>query len=102
MGRGRPLASTQGMRGYRSVRVLLRGRDYLTSYDPRSADGGKYRKWATTWLGRQPGVTVECRERKPRSLPKCTFCYKEIGYCPHPGCGKRIASTIEKGVDTLI
>lgn len=72
------------------------------SYSPRSKDAASFHKWATTWLNRQPGVTVELRERKPRSTLKCPSCHKEIADCPHPGCGRKIRSTIEKGVDTLI
>ena len=73
-----------------------------TSYDPRSATGAKFNKWATTWLDRQPGVTVACRDRKPKSFPRCPTCHREIEFCPHADCGKKIVSTIEKGVDTLI
>lgn len=73
-----------------------------TSYDPGNPEGAKFKNWATTWLDRQPGVQVYCRERKPRAAPKCPACYKPILECPHSGCGKRIVSTIEKGVDTLI
>jgi hypothetical protein len=73
-----------------------------TSYDPRSEGGKKFKKFATGWLNRQPGVAVQCLERKPRSLPKCPVCHREITHCPHAGCAKPIVSTIEKGVDTLI
>jgi uncharacterized LabA/DUF88 family protein len=69
-----------------------------TSYNPVGSDS--FRKWVTTWLNRQPGITVEARERKPRSIARCPACHKAIADCPH--CGKRIQSTVEKGVDTLI
>lgn len=72
-----------------------------TSYDPRTPDGTKFHKWAVG-LNRQAGIRVECRERKPRSKLRCPSCYKEIDYCPHPSCGKKIVSSVEKGVDTLI
>lgn len=71
-----------------------------TSYDPNTDNGTKYRKWATTWLNRQPGVTVHCRERSPKSSQRCPSCRSEILVCPH--CTKPIKATIEKGVDTLI
>ncbi|MCX6638079.1 MAG: NYN domain-containing protein [Acidobacteria bacterium] len=73
-----------------------------TSYNPATAEGKKFKNWALTWLDRQPGVSVHCRERKPRSAFKCPACHQPITVCPHGGCGKTIASTIEKGVDTLI
>lgn len=65
-------------------------------------EGRGFSKWATTWVDRQPGVKVECLERKPRALPKCPTCYRSIEYCPHEGCEQRIVATVEKGVDTLI
>ena len=70
------------------------------SYDPKRNEGAKFKKWATTWLDRQPGVQVHCRERKPRSTLKCPSCHRPIDTCPH--CNERIVSTVEKGVDTLI
>lgn len=73
-----------------------------TSYNPNTTEGRGFRHWATTYLNRQPGVTVECLERKPKAPPKCPSCYQTIEYCPHPGCGKKILPTGEKGVDTLI
>lgn len=71
-----------------------------TSYDPRTEAGRKYRSWVTNWLDRQPGVSVKCRERRPKSSPKCPQCYAEITHCPH--CSERIKGSAEKGVDTLI
>ncbi len=78
------------------------GMNIYTSYNPQTAEGRGFKKWATTWLDRQPGIQVECRERKPRALPKCPVCHREIRNCPYDGCGKSIVATIEKGVDTLI
>jgi uncharacterized LabA/DUF88 family protein len=72
------------------------------SYNPNTDDGKKFNNWATTWLNRQPGVQVECRPRSPKRPPKCPSCYREIEYCPLPGCGQKIVATVEKGVDTLI
>ncbi|MBI4169079.1 MAG: NYN domain-containing protein [Acidobacteria bacterium] len=72
------------------------------SYNAKTKEGASFHGWATTWLDRQPGVRVECRERKPKALPKCPTCHQEISVCPHPGCGKPIIATVEKGVDTLI
>lgn len=73
-----------------------------TSFDPGTPEGTKFKNWATTWLDRQPGVTVQCRERKRRALPKCPICHRDIEFCPHNDCKKKIVSTVEKGVDTLI
>lgn len=71
-----------------------------TSYDPSTPRGKKFKNWATTWLDRQPGVTVHCRERKPRGSLRCPACHIAIADCPH--CNQTIRSTIEKGVDTLV
>ncbi len=72
------------------------------SYNPNTDEGRRFRNWANTWLDRQPGVHVQCLERKPKALPKCPSCYRVIEYCPRPECGKPIRATTEKGVDTLI
>jgi hypothetical protein len=68
------------------------------SYNP--ASDASFRKWATTWLNRQPGVQVQCLERKPRSVLRCPSCHELVDTCPH--CSNKIVSTVEKGVDTLI
>ncbi|WP_161978419.1 NYN domain-containing protein [Sphingomonas oligophenolica] len=73
-----------------------------TSYNPKTDDGKKFKQWATTWLDRQPGINVQARERKPKALPKCNTCHREITHCPHTGCGHPIVQTVEKGVDTLL
>ncbi len=73
-----------------------------TSYNPNTDEGKKYKNWAHSWLDRQPGVNVNARERKPKSLPKCPTCYREISHCPQTSCGKPIVQTVEKGVDTLL
>lgn len=71
-----------------------------TSYDPKTDDGKKFNGWARNFLDRQPGVSVECLERKAKSLQKCPRCHKQISTCPH--CKELIKATVEKGVDTLI
>ncbi len=71
------------------------------SHNPRSADK-TFHKWITNWLNRQPGIQVECQERKPKAPPKCPICHKLIEKCPHPECGQPIVATVEKGVDTLL
>ena len=71
-----------------------------SSYNPATAEGRKFHNWATTWLDRQPGVKVECRERRPKAKPRCPVCHKLIELCPH--CKKDMVATEEKGVDTLI
>ena len=73
-----------------------------TSYNPKTEEGKRYHKWATTFLDRQPGVNVEARERKPKALPKCNVCHRVITHCPHAGCGQPISAMTEKGVDTFI
>lgn len=73
-----------------------------TSYNPRTDDGKKFKKWATTWLDRQPGINVQARERKPKALPRCNTCHREITHCPHQACAQPIVQTVEKGVDTLL
>ncbi len=71
-----------------------------TSFDPSNPQGVKFRGWAEGWLDRQPGIQVHCRPRHRRSDIACPICHESIVDCPH--CGKRMRSTIEKGVDTLI
>lgn len=78
------------------------GVNVYTSYNPRTTDGKGYHNWVTTWLDRQPGIDARCLERKPKSLPKCPICHRQISHCPHTDCGKPIVATTEKGVDTLI
>jgi len=51
-----------------------------TSFNPSSPGAKKFHSWATTWLDRQPGVKVECRERKRKAPPKCPVCHKAIEY----------------------
>lgn len=70
------------------------------SYNPQATEGRKFRGWATSWLDRQPGVKVECRERKRKAPPKCPACHQEILDCPL--CKQKMIATEEKGVDTLI
>lgn len=71
-----------------------------TSYNATTEDGRKFHKWATTWLDKQPGVQVECRERRAKRNPKCPSCHGVIELCPH--CNVKMVATIEKGVDTFI
>jgi len=72
------------------------------SYNPQTSEGRGFHHWATTWLDRQPGVQMECFERKPKHPPKCPSCHRIIRHCPFNNCGQPILGTIEKGVDTLI
>lgn len=76
------------------------GVNVYTSHDANTEKGKAHHKWATGWLSRQAGVTVNCRERKPKSHQKCPKCHVEIDTCPH--CNEAIKATQEKGVDTLI
>jgi hypothetical protein len=78
------------------------GSNIYTSFNPATAEGKKFKNWATTWLDRQPGINVQIRERRPRALPKCPVCHKPITHCPHKGCERPIVATVEKGIDTLL
>lgn len=70
----------------------------FTSYNPKTEK--KYHKWATNFLDRQPGIQVQCHERRPKRPPRCPVCHEPIKDCPK--CGVRMAGTTEKGVDTAI
>lgn len=78
------------------------GTQIYTSFNPSSEEGKKFKNWATNWLDRQPGINVQIRERRPKALPKCPTCHKDITHCPHTGCEKPIVATVEKGIDTLL
>ena len=71
-----------------------------TSFNPSTAEGKRFRGWATGWLDRQPGINVHAKERKPKSLPICSSCHEQIDTCPH--CSAKMVNTAEKGVDTLL
>ena len=71
---------------------------FYTSANPN--DGGKYKRWVTGSLNRQPGVQVFCLDRKPRRHATCPNCHEDISHCNH--CQKEIKATQEKGVDTLL
>jgi len=72
----------------------------FTSYDAKTDEGKKYHRWINNWLDKQPGVQVQCFERRPRGSPKCQSCHAKIENCPH--CKAVLAGTVEKGVDTAI
>ena len=86
----------------RPANFTFDGMNIYASYNPQTQESRKFRSWATGWLDRQPGIQVDCRERKPKALPRCPACHRDITHCPHDGCQKRIIATVEKGVDTLI
>lgn len=88
--------------GVDEAALSYEGSHIYTSFNPGTEEGKKFRNWATTWLDRQPGINVQIRERKPKALPRCPICHKEISHCPHSGCGKPIVATVEKGIDTLL
>ncbi len=92
---GKVLGNEPGDISYEGVYIY-------TSFNPSNIEGKKFKKWATTWLDRQPGVNVQIRERKPKALPRCPICHRDITHCPHDECGEPIIATIEKGVDTLL
>lgn len=70
------------------------------SYNPQTTGGRIHKKWITNFLDRQPGVQVQCLERKTKNPPKCPVCHKAIEKCPF--CDEKMIGTIEKGVDTFI
>ncbi len=39
--------------------VSYEGVYIYTSFNPANSEGKKFKKWATTWLDRQPGVNVQ-------------------------------------------
>jgi hypothetical protein len=41
-----------------------------TSYNPKTPEVKKYRKWLLDWLDRQPGIQVQCRERMRKAYSK--------------------------------
>lgn len=83
-----------------SAGYSFEGMHIYVSYDPRKESDKKFFGWVNNWLTKQPGVIVECRERKPKAAPSCPECHQKIVDCPH--CSKPIRPTQEKGVDTLI
>lgn len=78
------------------------GMAVYSSFDPSTESGREFRKWATTWLNRQPGIDVKCLERKAKNPPRCPTCHRQVNQCPHADCGKPMKGTVEKGVDTFI
>lgn len=83
-------------------RAAYEGMAVYSSFDPNTEAGRKLRGWLTMWMDRQPGIDVSARERKAKMPPNCPSCHKPITHCPHEGCGKKMAGTVEKGVDTLL
>lgn len=78
------------------------GMGVYSSYDPKTQGGRQFRSWLMSWMNRQPGIDVQCLERKAKARPRCPICHRDITHCPHQDCGQAIAGTVEKGVDTLI
>lgn len=85
-----------------SAAFSYEGAYIYTSYNPATAESKTYKNWAGAWLNAQPGNNVKILERKPKALPKCPACHREITHCPHSGCKKPIVATVEKGVDTML
>jgi uncharacterized LabA/DUF88 family protein len=88
--------------GVEAQTLSYEGCHIYTSFNPSTEEGRKFKNWATTWLDRQPGINVQIRERKPKALPRCPTCHREITHCPHNGCARPIVATVEKGIDTLL
>jgi uncharacterized LabA/DUF88 family protein len=76
------------------------GTAVYTSCNSKTDEGKKYKKWATSWLDRQRGIQVDCRERHVKHPPKCPKCNGIINDCP--SCHESMYGTVEKGVDTAI
>ncbi len=76
------------------------GAHVYASYNPKSGDDTKLRKWLTGWLNSRPGVQVVAKARRPKNAPVCPACHRTISACP--GCGSGLAGTVEKGVDAAI
>ena len=53
----------------------------FTSFNAKTDEGKSFRRWATGWLERQPGIQVTCFERRPRSTPRCHKCHRAIENC---------------------
>lgn len=94
--------SASALLGSDEAALSYEGCHIYTSFNPATDEGKKFRVWATTWLDRQPGVNVQIRERRPKALPKCPICHRDITHCPHQNCGRPIVATVEKGIDTLL
>lgn len=74
------------------------GTNIYTSYNPKK--DSRYVEWINNWLNRQPGIHVNCLERKIKRAPNCPACYTTVDECPH--CGESMEGSEEKGVDALI
>ena len=74
------------------------GMNIYTSYNPRK--DSNYIKWIHNWLNRQPGIQVNCLERKFKRAPNCSNCHTTISECPK--CDANMEGSEEKGVDSLI
>lgn len=95
-----PLLAQKACDAVKVTDHAFEGCSVYTSFNPGTDEGKKFHHWATTWLAKQVGVTVEIRERKPKNPPRCPNCHSEIITCPN--CSVPIKATVEKGVDTLI
>ena len=66
------------------VKLLLKvdccyeGCTVYASYDAKTEAGKKFKNWATNWLDRQPGMSVNCVARKTKHPPKCNHCHAAI------------------------
>lgn len=76
------------------------GAHVYMSYDPLNPNDQGLKRWALTWLDRQPGVQVVLKERYPKDPPRCPSCHNVIA--ASPCCNVSLAGTVEKGVDTAI
>ena len=83
------------------AQLSYQGMNVYGSYDPLSEKDESLRRFASTILGRFPGVQVTMlpRQRK-RSGPTCPSCHEEVSRCQQ--CGADMRGTEEKGVDTRI
>ena len=74
------------------------GLNFYGSYNPATERGRNLHRWATSIVGKFPGVRVYIapRQRK-RYPPQCPACHKKTDTCT--SCGADMRGTEEKGVD---
>lgn len=82
------------------AQLAYQGMNVYGSYGEGDSDAS-LRRWAESWLARQPGVHVEMRpRRKVRQGPVCPSCHQVVATCPI--CEADMRGSEEKGVDTRL
>ncbi len=81
--------------------LSYQGMNVYGSYDSSGEKDQGLRRWASTFLSRQPGIQVTMIPRQLKhGGPVCPSCHEEMSDCPI--CGADMRGTEEKGVDTRI